>query len=93
LPVEPSWSACSANYAGALVIVTKLDRLGRSMRDLLGIVDRIEAAEASLQIRGMSPDTGTPTGRLMLTVFGGGRGVRARHDAGKAARGHRQSQG
>jgi len=56
---------------GDVVVVTKLDRLARSMRDLLSIVDRIETAGASLQILGMNLDTGTPTGRLMLTVFGG----------------------
>lgn len=56
---------------GDVLIVTKLDRLARSMRDLLSIVDRIEAAGASLQILSMNLDTGSPTGRLMLTVFGG----------------------
>jgi DNA invertase Pin-like site-specific DNA recombinase len=56
---------------GDVLVVTKLDRLARSMRDLLSIVDRIEVAGASLQILAMNLDTGTPTGRLMLTVFGG----------------------
>ena len=40
------------------------------MRDLLSIVDRVEAAGASLRILAMNLDTGTPTGRLMLNVLG-----------------------
>ena len=55
---------------GDVVIATKLDRLARSMRDLLSIVDRVEAAGASLRILAMNLDTGTPTGRLMLNVLG-----------------------
>ena len=55
---------------GDVVIVTKLDRLARSMRDLLEIVDCIEKAGASLRILAMNLDTGTPTGKLMLNVLG-----------------------
>jgi DNA invertase Pin-like site-specific DNA recombinase len=55
---------------GDVVIVTKLDRLARSMRDLLDIVGCIEKAGASLQILAMNLDTGTPTGKLMLNVLG-----------------------
>lgn len=55
---------------GDVVIATKLDRLARSMRDLLSIVDRVEAAGASLRILAMNLDTGTSTGRLMLNVLG-----------------------
>jgi DNA invertase Pin-like site-specific DNA recombinase len=55
---------------GDVVIVTKLDRLARSMRDLLDIVGLIEAAGASLRLLAMNLDTSTPTGKLMLNVLG-----------------------
>ena len=53
-----------------VLVVTKLDRLARSMRDLLDIVARIEAKGASLRILAMNLDTTTATGKLMLNVFG-----------------------
>lgn len=54
------------------LIVTRLDRLARSTRDLLNIVERV--SEAGAQFRSLADawaDTTTPTGRLMLTVLGG----------------------
>jgi DNA invertase Pin-like site-specific DNA recombinase len=55
---------------GDVLVVTKLDRLARSVRDLMEIVHRIEAKEAGLRILAMNLDTTTPTGRLMLQVLG-----------------------
>jgi DNA invertase Pin-like site-specific DNA recombinase len=55
---------------GDVLIVTKLDRLARSMRDLVDIVAKIEAKSASLRILNMGLDTTTPTGQLMLNVLG-----------------------
>src|SRR4051812_21733696 len=56
--------------AGDLVIVTRLDRLARSTRDLLNILDQIAKAGATFRSLG---DTWADTthGRLMLTVLGG----------------------
>lgn len=56
---------------GDTFVVTKLDRLARSMRDLIEIVGRIEKKGASLRILAMHLDTGTATGKLMLHVLGG----------------------
>jgi DNA invertase Pin-like site-specific DNA recombinase len=53
-----------------VLVVTKLDRLARSMRDLLDIVARIEAKGAALRILSMNLDTTTATGKLMLNVLG-----------------------
>src|SRR5579863_1144677 len=54
--------------------VTKLDRLARSVGDLLEIVNRLEAKKVSLRVLSMSGsqplDTSTATGRLMLAVIG-----------------------
>lgn len=55
---------------GDVVVVTKLDRLARSMRDLLEIVAKIQEAGASLRIEAMNLDTATATGKLMLGVLG-----------------------
>jgi DNA invertase Pin-like site-specific DNA recombinase len=55
---------------GDVLTVTKLDRLARSMRDLVEIVARIEAKGAGLRILAMNLDTTTPTGRLMMNVLG-----------------------
>ena len=55
--------------AGDVFVVTKLDRLARSVADLCPIVKRIESKGGALRILAMSLDTGTSTGRLMLNVF------------------------
>jgi DNA invertase Pin-like site-specific DNA recombinase len=55
---------------GDFLVVTKLDRLARSVRDLMEIVHRVEAKEAGLRILAMNLDTTKPTGRLMLQVLG-----------------------
>ena len=55
---------------GDTLVVTKLDRLARSMRDLLRIVDLIQGKKAALRILGTDIDTGTPTGKLMLNLLG-----------------------
>jgi DNA invertase Pin-like site-specific DNA recombinase len=57
---------------GDTLIVTKLDRLARSTRDLLNTLDGIGKACASFRSLGDPwADTTTPHGRLMLTVLGG----------------------
>ena len=55
-----------------VVVVTRLDRLARSILDLLEIVERIRDADAGLRsIAEPWADTTTPAGRMVLTVFGG----------------------
>jgi DNA invertase Pin-like site-specific DNA recombinase len=56
--------------AGDALVVTKLDRLARSMAHLMELLRLIEAKGATLRILTMNLDTGTPTGRLMLNVLG-----------------------
>src|SRR3984885_16165133 len=59
---------------GDTLTVTKLDRLARSVGDLLEIVARLEVKKVSLRVLSMSGaqplDTGTAMGRLMLAVIG-----------------------
>jgi DNA invertase Pin-like site-specific DNA recombinase len=64
--------AISALGNGDTLIVTKLDRLARSTRDLLNTLAAVGEAGASFKSLGDSwADTTTPHGRLMLTVLGG----------------------
>ena len=55
---------------GDALVVTKIDRLARSVADLCAIVSRIDAKGATLRILALNLDTGTPTGKLMLNVLG-----------------------
>lgn len=58
--------------AGDVVLITRLDRLARSTRDLLNILDVLTKAGAGFRsLADAWADTTTPHGRLMLTVLGG----------------------
>jgi DNA invertase Pin-like site-specific DNA recombinase len=54
---------------GDVLVVTKLDRLARSMADLVSITSRLKAKGVELRILAMQLDTGTPTGKLMLNLM------------------------
>jgi DNA invertase Pin-like site-specific DNA recombinase len=56
--------------SGDVFVVTKIDRLARSVADLCKIVARIEAKGAALRILAINLDTSTPTGKLMLNMLG-----------------------
>lgn len=55
---------------GDTLVVTKLDRLGRSTRDLLNIINRLEEKGVVFKVLDQNIDTGTPAGRLMFTLLG-----------------------
>jgi DNA invertase Pin-like site-specific DNA recombinase len=58
--------------AGDVLMVTRLDRLARSTRDLLNTLAAITAKKAGFRSLGDTwADTTTSHGRLMLTVLGG----------------------
>ena len=63
--------ALKSMTAGDTLLVTRLDRLARSTRDLL-ILDAVAKAGAGFRsLADVWADTTTPHGRLMLTVLGG----------------------
>jgi DNA invertase Pin-like site-specific DNA recombinase len=85
---------------GDSICVTKIDRLARSVGDLLAIVARLERKKVSLRVLSISGnqalDTATSTGRLMLAVIGAvgqaereGMLERQREGIAKAKREHR----
>lgn len=55
---------------GDILVVTKLDRLARSVADLVSITAALKAKGAGLRILAMNLDTATPTGKLMLNLLG-----------------------
>jgi len=55
--------------SGDVVVVTKYDRLARSLKDLLDIVDLIQARGAGFRSLGEDIDTTNPAGRLVFHVF------------------------
>ncbi len=68
---RPQFEAMMAALrSGDVVIVTKLDRLARSMADLMKTVEGITKAGASLRVLAMGLDTSTATSKLILNVLG-----------------------
>lgn len=55
---------------GDVLVVWKLDRLARSLRDLLLILERLHAAGAGIRSLTEPIDTATPAGMLMVQVLG-----------------------
>jgi len=55
---------------GDTVVVTKLDRIARSTRDLLDIVETLQGKGCAFRVLNINLDTATPTGKLMLTMLG-----------------------
>ncbi|MGP0060454.1 MAG: recombinase family protein [Beijerinckiaceae bacterium] len=70
---RPQFAKLLATIAGNdVLIVTRLDRLARSTRDLLNIIEVLKEQGAAFRSLGDQwADTTTPQGRLMLTVLGG----------------------
>ncbi len=56
---------------GDRLVVTKIDRLARSVSDLLEVIQILERKKVGIRILNLGMDTETPTGKLMLTVLAG----------------------
>lgn len=54
---------------GDILVISSLDRLGRSAADLLRIVDTLREKKVELESLKEKLDTSTPTGRFTLQVF------------------------
>jgi DNA invertase Pin-like site-specific DNA recombinase len=55
---------------GDTVVVWKLDRLSRSLKDVLHIMERIDNAGAGFRSLTENVDTTTPAGRMMMQMVG-----------------------
>ena len=56
--------------AGDVLVVWRLDRLGRSLGDLIDVVKKLEARDIGLRSLRESIDTTTSTGKLVFHIFG-----------------------
>jgi DNA invertase Pin-like site-specific DNA recombinase len=56
--------------AGDALVVWKLDRLGRSLHDLITLLDELKAMGVAFRSLTESIDTATPTGRAMWQMVG-----------------------
>src|SRR5262249_61898224 len=55
--------------SGDVLVVTRLDRLARSTRDLLNVIALTERGAGFKSLKDTWADTTSPHGRLMLTVL------------------------
>lgn len=55
---------------GDILVVWKLDRLSRSLRDLLTIMEKIQEKKAGFRSLTETVDTTTPAGRMMMQMVG-----------------------
>lgn len=56
--------------AGDTVVIWRLDRLGRSLKNLIELVERLEAAQVGLRSLQENIDTTSSGGRLVFHLFG-----------------------
>jgi len=54
--------------AGDTIVITRLDRLGRSTKDLLNLVSELQDQVVNLEVLEQSIDTSTPEGKLFFTL-------------------------
>jgi DNA invertase Pin-like site-specific DNA recombinase len=57
-------------HEGDLLVVTKLDRLARSMAHLVAVTSKLKAKAVELQVLTINLKTFTPTGKLILNLKG-----------------------
>jgi DNA invertase Pin-like site-specific DNA recombinase len=68
---RPQLTKCLTSLqAGDVLVVWKLDRLGRSLRDLIALLDDLKARDIAFRSLTEAIDTTTPTGRAMWQMIG-----------------------
>lgn len=55
---------------GDTFCITKIDRLARSITNLLEIIEVLKKKQVAVKILNLGMDTNTPTGKLILTMLG-----------------------
>src|ERR1017187_1963210 len=70
LAKRPQWGAC-LNYlrSGDVLVITRLSRAARSLRNLLDVVDQLRERGIDLVVLKQQIDTTTPAGRLAFHVM------------------------
>lgn len=68
---RPEWESCSRMLrAGDTLVVWRLDRLGRSLKDLVGIIQDLEDRKVGFKSLTESIDTTSAGGKLIFHIFG-----------------------
>jgi DNA invertase Pin-like site-specific DNA recombinase len=67
---RPEWDRCREQLrSGDTLVVTKLDRMGRSLRHLIDVVGELDAQGVELVVLAQGIDTTSPGGRLLFHVL------------------------
>jgi DNA invertase Pin-like site-specific DNA recombinase len=64
-------AALDSVRAGDVLVVTRMDRLARSVQHMWEIAECLQARGVALKIVNLGVDTSTPTGKLMMTMLDG----------------------
>jgi DNA invertase Pin-like site-specific DNA recombinase len=68
---RPGWDKCLDRLeSGDTLVAVRLDRIGRSVRNLLQVADDLEKRGANLVLIDQGIDTRTPMGRMLFTILG-----------------------
>lgn len=71
LKARPQWDACARTLRkGDTLIVWRLDRLARSLKDLVTIIQGLEERQVGFKSLTESIDTTNPGGKLVFHIFG-----------------------
>lgn len=73
---------------GDVLVVTRLDRVGRSTLDMLTFAERLKRSGIDLHILDLQIDTSTPGGELLFTVMSGLATMESRIRSERAKDGH-----
>lgn len=67
---RPQWAGCLRSLRpGDQLVVTRLDRIGRSLGDLVRIAAELQEREVALVVLDQAIDTSTPAGRMMFGLL------------------------
>lgn len=67
---RPEWGAClSFLREGDVLVATKLDRIGRSVKNLIKVAETLRERSVGLRVSLQGIDTTTPAGRMMFHVL------------------------
>ena len=70
LASRPQWDACRAFLRdGDVLVVTKLDRVGRSVGNLVSVARELDSGGVDLMVLDQAIDTGTQAGRMLFHVL------------------------
>jgi DNA invertase Pin-like site-specific DNA recombinase len=68
---RPEWDRCLDRLeSGDALVAVRLDRIGRSVRNLLQVADDLEKRGVNLVLIDQGIDTRTPMGRMLFTILG-----------------------